>query len=150
MTRGYKHFTVLHKYAFKKVYVEVATKKEVAVHINRIEGAWKHTKSHISKMSGTLSSQFEGHMAELMWQSRSKGNLYELFFDLMETVYTLTGPPTFAFSRSEALFDSWDGAPQNSSQKMIVPDSVTYSVDGNLLGDRNDTDHMRSIDWNCR
>ena len=126
--KGYRHFTVLHKYAFKKVYVNEQTKEEVTVHTNRIEGAWKHAKSHFRKMSGTLSSQFEGHMAEIMWRSSAKTNIYEAFFGLMKTVYTLTGPPVFAFSRNEPLFDSWDGAPQNSSQKeMVIP--VTTDVE---------------------
>ena len=124
--RGYKHFTVLHKYSFKKVYVETATKKEVVVHTNRIEGAWKHAKAHFRKMSGTLSSQFEGHMAEVIWRSRCKGQLYEAFFDQLKTVYNLEGPPTFSFSRSELLFDSWDGAPQTSSQKEMV---MPYTTD---------------------
>ena len=73
-------------------------------------------------MSGTLSSQFEGHLAEIIWRSRAKGNVYEAFFDLVKTVYTLDGPPVFAFSRSEPLFDSWDGAAQTSGQnEMVMP-----------------------------
>ena len=86
----HSHFTVLHKYAFKKVHVNEQTKEEVT---NCIEGAWKHAKSHLRKMSGTLSSQFEGHMAEIMWQSSAKRHIYEAFFGLMKTVYTLTGTP---------------------------------------------------------
>jgi transposase-like protein len=43
---GYKHFTVLHKYDFKKVFVHTVTKEEFVVHTNRIEGAWKHAKQH--------------------------------------------------------------------------------------------------------
>ena len=95
--KGYKHFTVLHKYAFRKTYVNVDTNEEVVVHTNRMEGAWKHAKNHFRKMSGTLSSQFEGHLAEIIWLSRAKGNVYEAFFDLVKTVYALDGPPVFAF-----------------------------------------------------
>ena len=121
-SRGYRHFTVLHKYAFKKIYVNVETKEEIVVHTNRIEGAWKHAKNHFRKMSGTLSSQFEGHLAEIIWRSRAKGRLYESFFEQMKTVYGLDGPPVFAFSRSQPVFDSWDGAPQNSQYKeMVMP-----------------------------
>jgi transposase-like protein len=60
---GYNHFTVLHKYSFKKVYVKEGTGEEVQVHTNRIEGAWKHAKDHFRRMSGTKLSQFEGHCA---------------------------------------------------------------------------------------
>ena len=121
-SRGYRHFTVLHKYAFKKIYVNVETKEEIVVHTNRIEGAWKHAKNHFRKMSGTLSSQFEGHLAEIIWRRLAKGRLYESFFEQMKTVYGLDGPPVFAFSRSQPVFDSWDGAPQNSQYKeMVMP-----------------------------
>ena len=67
------------------------------MHTNRIEGAWQHAKNHFRKMSGTLSSQFEGHLADIIWRSRTKGNVYEAFFNLVKTVYALDGPPVFAF-----------------------------------------------------
>lgn len=50
---GYRHFTVLHKYEFKKTYVNKETNEEVEVHTNIIEGAWKHAKNHFRKMAGT-------------------------------------------------------------------------------------------------
>ena len=71
-------------------------------------------------MSGTLSSQFEGYMAEIMWQSSAKRHIYEAFFGLMKTAYILTDPPAFAFFRGEPQFNSWDGAPQNSSKKETI------------------------------
>lgn len=43
---GYTHFTVLHKYAFKKQYKNLQTGEVVSVHTNRIEGAWKHAKDY--------------------------------------------------------------------------------------------------------
>ena len=76
-------------------------------------------------MSGTLLSQFEGHMAELMWQSSAKRHIYEAFFGLMKTAYILTDPPAFAFFRGEPLFNSWDGAPQNSSKKETILTVIT-------------------------
>lgn len=38
---GYEHFTVTHKYTFKKTYINMKTrqKEEVHIHVNRIEGA---------------------------------------------------------------------------------------------------------------
>ena len=47
--KGYRHFTVLHKYAFQKVNVNKQTKEEVTVHTNCIKGAWKQAKSHFQK-----------------------------------------------------------------------------------------------------
>ena len=102
--KGYRHFTVLHKYAFKKV--DVNEEEEVTVHTNSIKGAWKHAKSHFQKMSGTLSSQFECHMDEIMWSRSAKSYIYEAIFGLMKTVYTLTGPPVFAFLQNKPLFYS--------------------------------------------
>lgn len=63
---GYNHFIVLHKYSFKKVYINQDTRKEVEIHTNRIEGAWKHAKDYFRRMSGTNISQFEGHLCEIM------------------------------------------------------------------------------------
>ena len=58
---GYDHFTVLHKYSFKKIYVQVGNPAEkVEVHTNRIEGAWCHAKDHFRKMSETKPQQFWG------------------------------------------------------------------------------------------
>ena len=54
------------------------------VHTNRIEGSWKHAKDHFRKMSGTSRSQFESHVAEVLWpnhSARRPGTLYEHFFD---------------------------------------------------------------------
>lgn len=103
---GYKHFTVLHKHSFKKTYKNVETGELVDVHTNRIEGAWKHAKQHFKKMSGTKVSQFEGHLAEIMWRSDAKGNLYNRFFTLLSSVYNLERPPTYLYSTP--LFDTWD------------------------------------------
>jgi hypothetical protein len=61
---GYKHFTVLHKYAFKKKYKNTETGEIVSVHTNQIEGAWKNAKNHFRKMSGTQASQWKGHLAK--------------------------------------------------------------------------------------
>ena len=52
-------------------------------------------------------------------------NIYESFFDHLKTVYDLTSPPVFEFSRTESLFDTWDGAPQNWSQNEMVQPNAT-------------------------
>ena len=104
---GYNHFTVLHKYAFKKEYRNKATGAIVTVHTNRIEGAWKHAKDHFRRIVGTKSQQFEGHLAEIMWRSENKGRFYEKFFELLREVYTLDSAPNYDYTTP--LFDSWDG-----------------------------------------
>ena len=81
---GYHHFAVLHKYSFKKVYIKEDTPKEVEIHNNRIEGAWKHAKEHFRRVSGTKISQFEGHSCEIMWRAEAKSNVYERFFRVPE------------------------------------------------------------------
>lgn len=83
---GNNHFTVLHKYAFKKSYINKFTNEEVHVHTNRIEGALKHTKDHFRRMAGTKNSQFEGHL--LMWRAEVKYNIFTGFFDQLRSIYT--------------------------------------------------------------
>lgn len=94
---GYEHFTVIHKYSFKKTYVNTKTQDIVEVHRNRIEGAWKHAKDHFRKLSGTKITQFERHIAELMWRSAEKRNVYQTFFDFLYSLYTLTGPARYTY-----------------------------------------------------
>ena len=104
---GYRHFTVLHKYAFKKEYRNTATGAIVTVHTNRIEGAWKHAKDHFRRIVGTKSQQFEGHLAEIMWRSDSKGQVYEKFFELLQEVFPLDKAADYEYTTP--LFDSWGG-----------------------------------------
>ena len=103
---GYRHFTVLHKYSFKKVYKNVATGVEEVVCTNQIEGAWKHAKDHFRRMSGTKVRQFEGHLAEIMWRSEYKGNLYGGFFECLKSIFTLQSSPDYQYTTP--LFDSWN------------------------------------------
>jgi hypothetical protein len=58
-------------------------------------------------MSGTQATQWEGHLAEVMWRSEVKGHRYQAFFDLLRSVYTLEGPPEYKYTTP--LFDSWPG-----------------------------------------
>jgi transposase-like protein len=113
---GYSHFTVLHKYAFKKSYINTATNEEVQVHTNRIEGAWKHAKDHFRRMAGTKIGQFEGHLAEIMWRAEAKANVYEAFFDLLRQVYPLNGPAHYHYSTP--LFDTWSGLAEATESQL--------------------------------
>lgn len=80
VSAGYRHFTVVHKYAFKKSYVNKETNGEVQVHTNRIEGAWKQSNYHFRKMARTKLTQFEDHLAEIMWRADVKADIYTAFF----------------------------------------------------------------------
>lgn len=102
---GYRHFTVLHKYSFKKVYKNISTGEEEVVCTNQIEGAWKHAKDHFRRMSGTKVRQFEGHLAEIMWRSEKKGNLYGGFFESLKSIFTLQSAADYRYTTP--LFDSW-------------------------------------------
>ncbi|XP_045191303.2 uncharacterized protein LOC123548134 [Mercenaria mercenaria] len=112
-TLGYRHFTILHKYAFKKAYKNVETGDITYVHTNRIEGAWKHAKDHFRRIVGTKSGQFEGHLAEIMWRSECKGDVYQKFFDLVKEVYPLNKPAEYLYTTP--LFDSWEGPPEHEA-----------------------------------
>ena len=97
---------MLHKYSFKRLYKNVATGVEEVVCTNQIEGAWKHAKDHFRRMSGTKVRQFEGHLAEIMWRSEFKGNLYGGFFECLKSIFTLQSSPDYQYTTP--LFDSWN------------------------------------------
>ena len=94
---GYHHFTVLHKYSFKKVYIQKDTREEVEIHTNRTEGAWKHAKEHFRRLSGTKILQFEGNICEIMWRAEAKSHVYERFFGYLKNIYNLNGPPAYTY-----------------------------------------------------
>ena len=89
---------MIHKFAFKKVYQNVETQEKVEVHTNRIEGAWKHAKDHFRKMSGTKIKQFEGHLAEIIWRTNNRRNVYTAFFDLVKSIYTLRSSAVYRYT----------------------------------------------------
>ena len=91
---AFNHFTVIHTYAFK-TYRNVETQDIIHVHTNNIESAWKHAKDHFKGMSGTRLSQFEGHMAEIMWRSHFKGKVYSEFLNLTRVVFDLQKQANF-------------------------------------------------------
>lgn len=70
---GYEHFVVEHKDCFKKFVKNPKTGETIEVHTNSIEGAWAHAKFHFKKMHGTMASQFEGHLCEVMWRNWHRG-----------------------------------------------------------------------------
>jgi hypothetical protein len=106
----------LHKYTFKKVYINSNTREEVEVHTNKIEGAWKHAKDHFRKLAGTKITQFEGHLSEIMWRAEVKSDVYRQFFNLLKTVYHLNGPPSFTCPTP--MFDTWTGLQDCSSSQL--------------------------------
>ena len=127
---GYDHFTVLHKYAFKKVYKHKITGELKVVHTNRIEGSWKHAKDHFRKMSGTSRSQFESHVAEVLWRNHSArrpGTLYEHFFDDVRDIYPLDKPAAYTYTTP--LFNTWNYEDGGQMNVKLVPEiSATESM----------------------
>ena len=85
-------------------------------HTNRIEGAWKHAKDHFRKMSRTKITQFEGHLAEIIWRADVKLDIYEGFFRLLRSVYTLNGPPEYKYPTP--LFSTWSGMADSSNSQL--------------------------------
>ena len=122
---GYQHFTVIHKYAFKKTYKNTETGERISVSTNKIEGAWQHAKMHFRRMAGTRITQFEGHLAEIMWRSQAKGNLYEEFFKLLKSVFTLDKPPAYQYS--SPVFDTWSGSSLEDTVQPGVSDAESMS-----------------------
>lgn len=119
--KGYDHFTVLHKFNFKKVYIHKVTKERKEVHTNRIEGSWKHAKDYFRKMSGTSKKHFEGHLSEVIWRNHSSkkpGNIYEHFFDMLRELYTLDEAAEYAYTTP--LFSTWDFTESNNETDAIT------------------------------
>jgi hypothetical protein len=54
---------------------------------------------------------------QIMWRSVAKANVYTEFFNLLKSVYTLSGPPNLTYPTP--LFDSLEGAV--SKQDMVHP-----------------------------
>ena len=130
---GYRHFTVLHKYTFRKDYIDVETGAKTTVHTNRIEGAWKHAKDHFRRIVGTKSGQFEGHLAEIMWRSEAKGDIYGRFFQLMRECWTLDKPVEYNYTTP--LFDSWEGPPTAHQRDQVVPIESGAETSESEMGD---------------
>jgi hypothetical protein len=87
----YKHFSILHKYAFNSEYKNVETGEIIKFHTNRIKGALKYAKEYFRIMFKTKATQWEWHLAEVECSSEVKGNRYQEFFDLLKSVYRLEG-----------------------------------------------------------
>ncbi|MEW8548562.1 MAG: IS1595 family transposase [Candidatus Thiodiazotropha sp.] len=103
---GYEHFTVTHKTTFKQVYRNMDTGNYVVCHTNRIEGAWKICKDHFRKINGTNTKLFEQHLCEVVWRNHvHKTNIYRSFFDLLKSVYTLTGDAKY--HHQTPVFGTW-------------------------------------------
>lgn len=56
-------------------------------------------------MSGIKVRQFEDHLAEIMWRSEKKGNLYGGFFESLKSIFTLQSAADYRYTTP--LFDSW-------------------------------------------
>ena len=52
MTKGFVHFTVVHKTNNKQTYVNTITEETVEVHTNLIESSWNYAKQHFRKGHG--------------------------------------------------------------------------------------------------
>jgi len=67
------------------------------------------------RMAGTSASQWESHMAEVMWRSCVKSDVYS-FFDFLREVFTLDRPANYTYTTP--LSDSWDGPDLEAKDRM--------------------------------
>ena len=101
------------------MYENVNNGDKVEVHTNRIEGAWKHAKQHFRKINGTSLSNFEAHLAEIVWRNFNAGSIYPSFFQLIQRYYNLQGPPNLHFPKP--LFSTWSaGVTANPEETTII------------------------------
>ena len=52
----------------------------------------RQTVRHFVQMSGTMLSQSEGHLAEVLWRHKAKADKYHKLFQLLRLVYLLQTP----------------------------------------------------------
>ncbi|CAG2198649.1 unnamed protein product [Mytilus edulis] len=98
---------------------------------NMIEGAWKIAKDHFRAMNGTNTKMFEQHLCEIIWRNHHyRSDLYQSFFDLVNSVYTLDGPPRFNYQKP--VIKTWT-PPTKEDEKAhnitIVPDTEDELVE---------------------
>jgi len=92
----YKHYVVQHKRSFSCQCRDEQTGQDVTIHINRIQGAWKHAEDYFKHMNGTKVTQFEGHLCEIMWRWCDRRPKLEAILKLIiQYSYPLSGPPIF-------------------------------------------------------
>ncbi len=70
-----------------------------------IAGSWKHAKQRFKMMSGTNVANFEGHLAQVVFQNHHKENIYHHFFNYMKVVYHLEGDAQL--QAPEVLYQTW-------------------------------------------
>ena len=102
---GYRHFTVEHKYAFKRVYRNEENGESIVVHTNTIEGAWKHAKTHYQQINGTSKDNFEGHLCEIMFRNWARDKPITALMNLIREVYSLK--ENYVLKTGVKMFDSW-------------------------------------------
>ncbi len=147
---GFSHFTVLHNYAFKKVYVNKRTQERKYVHTNRIEGSWKHSKDYFRRMSGTKRTQFEGHIAEIMFRNQvacSGGGMTSQFYDLLRDVYTLEAPPSYTYTTP--LFSTWtmdDSVDTDTQSTTVVPILSDFDISDDVYNRSTDEDISNGVE----
>ena len=94
---GFYHFTVLRKETFKKR-MWILKQGSQWKCIQTPWGGWAHFKLHFKKIFGTKVTNFEAHLAEIVWRyNHSKHSMFEVFFDLLKSIYTLKSDPKLNF-----------------------------------------------------
>eukprot|EP00057_Strongylocentrotus_purpuratus_P022140 XP_011676614.1 PREDICTED: uncharacterized protein LOC105444288 [Strongylocentrotus purpuratus] len=141
---GYRHFSVVHKHQFKAVFEEELTGERVEVCTNGIEGAWKHAKDHFRKINGTKISNFEAHLAEVIWRNHVRGqNIFLAFFDLLRQCYPLTGPPEL--ETNVPLFRTWTKCNADTSLQRISDAELEEDREEDHGDDDHGDDHGEAL-----
>ena len=145
---GYEHFTVTHKTTFKQIYKHVDTGEIVQCNTNRIEGAWKISKDHFRKINGTNTKLFEQHLCEVIWRNHiHRANIYESFFDLMKSVYTLGADAIY--EHTKPLFGTWTppsaADEQGHNYTIIQNPDENSSSDEEAITSPTSSDHEQGL-----
>ncbi len=63
---GHQHFSATHEKVYENLQCGERVEVPALVHMNQIEGAWKHAKQHFRKINGSTSiTNCEAHLSEI-------------------------------------------------------------------------------------
>lgn len=75
----------------------------------------EHAKDHFQRMSGINISHLRATFVRFMWRDETQSNIYQSFFQSLNTIYTLSVPPVYTYPTpgldSTAQLGEWEIRP---------------------------------------
>ena len=81
----------------------------------------RQTVRHFVQMSGTMLSQSEGHLAEVLWRHKARADKYHKFFQLLPSVYLLQAPPQYSYPTPLFSTSTVGESAEDLNRSVVVP-----------------------------